>query len=334
MRTRARSSFWIALAVASSLSQPAAAVAIDWVTIGDPGNACDTQPQGCFGSVAGEYQISKFEVTVAQYTEFLNAVAASDPNGLYNTDMGDTQNGSITRSGSDGSYTYAPKTMDREDAPANYVSFWDALRFANWLHNGQPVGAQDDTTTEDGAYTITLAGVIANSIARNAGATVFLPSEDEWYKAAYHDAVSASYFDYPAGSDTQTVCAAPGAAANTANCGNVIGDLTVVGSYPGSPSPSGTFDQGGNVAEWNEAILGGGANRGIRGGDLFFTAAELGASLVREAAPSFEFDPLGFRVASVIPEPGTGVLVMSGLMALSRRRGRTGRRGQSPVPSV
>jgi formylglycine-generating enzyme required for sulfatase activity len=155
--------------------------------------------------------------------------------------------------------------------PVNYVSFYDALRFANWLHNGQPTGAQDGTTTEDGAYDMSL----GSSVVRKAGARAFLTSEDEWYKAAYY-AGSDNYFDYPAGSDTETTCATPGATANTANCNSAVGDLTDAGSYTGSASPSGTFDQGGNVWEWNEALAG--SSRGLRGGSFYGGPFDLAAS--------------------------------------------------------
>jgi len=194
-----------------------AVVTIDWVGVGNPGNACDTQSQGCFGAVGYYYRISKYETTNAEYAEFLNAVAATDTYALYNTSMG-TGHGGITRSGSSGSYSYSA-IAGREDKPVNYVSFYDALRFANWLHNGQPTGAQDDSTTEDGAYDMSL----GSSVVRKAGAQVFLTSEDEWYKAAYYDALSASYFDYPARSDTETTCAVPGATGNTANCARAEG---------------------------------------------------------------------------------------------------------------
>jgi hypothetical protein len=70
-----------------------AEVTMDWLTIDDPGNACDTQSEGCFGAVAYSYRISKYEVTNAQHTEFLNAVSADDTNGLYNTDMGRSSQG-------------------------------------------------------------------------------------------------------------------------------------------------------------------------------------------------------------------------------------------------
>ena len=60
------------------------------VTVGNPGNAPDTRYNAIsVGSVGYAYQIGKYEVTAGQYTEFLNAVAKADPNGLYNTAMGD-----------------------------------------------------------------------------------------------------------------------------------------------------------------------------------------------------------------------------------------------------
>jgi len=287
-----------------------AEVTIDWVTVDDPGNTCDVQLQGCFGAVSYEYRISKHEVTNAEYAELLNAVAATDTSSLYSTSMGSGVGG-ITRSGSSGSYTYSA-IAGREDMPVNYVSFYNSLRFANWLHNGQPTGAQDSTTTEDGAYDISL----GSSVVRKAGAYVFLTSEDEWYKAAYH-AGSGTYYDYPAGSDTRTTCALAGATANTANCGMVEGDLTDAGSYTGSASPNGTFDQGGNVWEWNEAI--GGSVRGLRGGGFSNGPGTLAASYRYGISPTDEYSNVGFRVASpaAAPVPSlspTGVALMGGLV--------------------
>ena len=141
-------------------------VTFDWATVGDPGNACDPHGTGrCFGAVGYAYRIAKHEVTDAQYAAFLNAKAASDPLGLYNPDMATW--GGITRSGSAGSYTYSA-IPGRENAPVVLVSYFDALRFTNWLHNGQ-----GDGDTETGAYTL-LGGTPTPSnslVARNAGAT-------------------------------------------------------------------------------------------------------------------------------------------------------------------
>jgi hypothetical protein len=160
----------LALAVLLFAFPAHAVVNIEWVTVGDPSwladlrtNFCGAnENKGC-GAVFYEYKISKYETTNAQYTEFLNAVAATDTNALYDTRMGDEFSpnfGGITQSGSAGSYSYSA-IAGREDMPVNHVSFYDSLRFANWLHNGQPTGAQDNTTTEDGAYTLTPAGIAA-----------------------------------------------------------------------------------------------------------------------------------------------------------------------------
>jgi formylglycine-generating enzyme required for sulfatase activity len=322
----------------------AQAVDIEWVTVGDPGNAADTEVMTCcdlcinttgYGSVDYVYQISKYEITNAQYAEFLNTVAATDPVGLYNPYMawGPPYYGSgITRSGSSGSYTYSV-VAGREDMPVNWVSALDAVRFTNWLHNGQPTGTLGSTTTEDGAYTISSDPLVGP---RNEGATIVLPTEDEWYKAAYYDTALGIYYDYPAGSDTQTTCALPGATANTANCGNpvpAVNDLTDVGSYTGSASPNGTFDQGGNVFEWNELVDP--SSCGLRAGSLFSQPSDLAVwSSYRVASWSFEEATVGIRVARLVsasPVPSlspAGIALLGGLVfaiavsgfAVQRRR--------------
>jgi formylglycine-generating enzyme required for sulfatase activity len=100
-----------------------------------------------------------------------------------------------------------------------------------------------------------------------------------------------------------------------------LGDLTIKGSYTGSASPYSTFDQGGNVFEWNEAIVSG-SFRSVRGGSFNFGAISLAASTQSITIPALESNGVGFRVAS-IPEPGTGLLVMTGLLGLAWRRKRS-----------
>src|ERR1700741_4624426 len=115
----------LSLFVASSGS----AVTMDWTPIGNPGNACDPQSEECFGAVGYAYSIGTYEVTNAQYAEFLNAKASSDPYLLWNSYMEmPGQLGGISRSGSPGSYSYSA-IAGRENMPVNYVSFYDTLRF-------------------------------------------------------------------------------------------------------------------------------------------------------------------------------------------------------------
>ncbi len=306
------------LALSAALFSPLSlqAVTIETVLIGNPGNVADVQPQGLFGSVTSTYRIGVTEVTNAQYSEFLNAVADTDPYELYHTSMGGTSQGGITRNGSSGSFTYAVKpdvlvedpggdyTYTYADKPVAYVSWYDAVRFANWLHNGQGSGA-----TETGAYTISggmPTPTNADSITRASGAIWFLPTEDEWYKAAYFDGDSSVYYDYPTGSDAIPDNNLP--SADTGNSANFFdGDTTTgnfdyphtgAGAYTLSESPYDTFDQGGNVWEWNEALVSAGM-RGRRGGAWDSDATTLDASNRDNLAASFHRHSVGFRVASI-----------------------------------
>ncbi len=321
----------LALLAALGPTVPGQAVTMDWVLIGNPGNAADNEvmidpsPEGNgttgYGSVAYAYSISKYEISNTQYTEFLNAVAVTDSNGLYGGGSG-----GIIQSGVDGSYTYSI-LPGLENRPVEAVSFWDAARFANWIQNGQPTGMQDNSTTEDGAYTLTAGGIAANSVTRNAGATIFLPGEDEWYKAAYFN--GTTWFDYPAGTDMQTSCVAPaGDTGNSANCNGAVGSPTDVGAYGLSESPYGTFDQGGNVFEWTDTIHQdpSGLYRVKRGGswenNIFGTPGNLSAAVRYGVLANFQAPSgTGFRL-TFVPEPGTGLLVMGGVLLLAAWRRR------------
>ncbi len=190
------------------------------------------------GSVGYTYAMGTYEITAGEYTEFLNAVADSDPYGLYDQRM-DVQwdiaqhpnwfwtgkGANILRSGSPGSYTYSVAD-DWAHRPVNYVDYGDAARYCNWLHNGKPTGVQDATTTEDGSYDMSATHpyygphgeqlpehvsaefyAFNDSLAgltRRPGATYVIPHADEWYKAAHHknDGVTANYWLYPTSSDT------------------------------------------------------------------------------------------------------------------------------------
>src|SRR5262245_30637411 len=337
-RSRIASRAWISACVlVGLLVRHAMAVNIEMVPVGNPGNAADTRYNSIsVGSVGYNYQIGKYEITAGQYSEFLNAVAKADPNGLYNTEMGDVfgtyPGANIQQTGSSGNFSYNV-AADWADRPVNFVSFWDAARFANWLHNGQPTGPQGPATTEGGAYhnvgDQTLFG-------RNPGAKYFIPTENEWYKAAYHEkaaGLAASYFDYPTGTNSVpgvdiNEVTDPG---NNANYLRTDGDgpyggiggpyyRTVVGEFELSDSPYGTFDQGGNVSEWNETAATS-SWRGVRGGSFgyngFLYQFALRASAGNGAfAPYEEYSYLGFRVASV-PEPAAWILALLGAVGLA-----------------
>jgi formylglycine-generating enzyme required for sulfatase activity len=190
------------------------------------------------------------------------------------------------------------------------------------MNNGQ-----GDGDTEAGSYTL-LGGTPtpsnASIIVRNAGATIVVPNEDEWYKPAYYDAVSQAYFDFPVAADA-VVCSLPTGTPGRANYGNVVADLTGAGSYTGA-SPYGTFDQGGNVSEWLEVNLCAGCSSpssfwGHRGGSYDLAAATLAASYRSGADGSTEVAGIGFRVAR-LPEPntGTGLLVVVSALGLAEWR--------------
>ncbi len=104
---------------------------------------------------------------------------------------------------------------------------------------------------------------------------------------------------------------------------NTIGSpyyRTEVGAHENSVSPYDTFDMGGNVWEWNEALIG--SNRGIRGGSYVSYDIGLRSSSRSSIDPDDEYYGVGFRVASV-PEPATLSLLGLGSLALIRRKRRT-----------
>ena len=253
------------------------------------------------------YNIGTYEVTNAQYVDFLNAKGASNTNGIYNSDMGHTGGtynyGNINQSGSSGSYTYSVNST-YANQPVVGVTWFDAARFSNWLGNGQGSGSM-----ETGAYTLNNA--TSGIINVNPGAAVYIPSENEWYKAAYYNGANSTYSLYPNGQNTITQADANYYPAATG----------LVNVNYGKASFSGTFGQGGNAWEWNDAVISG-LYRGLRGGSWAVDDGIGPASSGRGSLPpSVEGYGVGFRVASV-PEPTTVMLTIlaSGVLVTCRKR--------------
>jgi sulfatase modifying factor 1 len=325
-------------------SMPTArAVTVDMVAVGNRGNAHDTTG---FGGVPYEYRIGMHEITIGQYAAFLNAVAATDTYGLYHAGMGtDLKVAGISRLGSPGDYTYSVmwNSGPATNRPITYVSWFDAARFANWMHNGQPSGSQVVATTETGAYTLNGA-TTGIAVARNSSAQFFIPNENEWYKAAYYDPTLNSgfggYHSYATRSNTAPGNAI-GPAANQANYFTGVYSvsqtaelanrnyLTDVGAFANSSSYYGTFDQSGNAWEWNDIDGLPFTSRGLRGGLWRADATHLTTTARFSNSSSAENYDYGFRLASpvAVPEPGTWVIGLTGVGcvgwgAIRRRRGK------------
>ena len=322
--------FFLVMLAALGLSASLSATLIDFVKVEDPGNADDTLPGSPYGGVGYSFLISKYEISNAQYAEFLNAVAKTDTYNLYRTDMGTGARGGITRSGSPGSYSYTTKA-NFDNKPVNFVSVFDALRFVNWLHNGQPTGLQTASTTEDGAYTFSGATTVGG---RNSGARYWLPSEDEWYKAAYYDPTkTGGYWYYPTQSDTQPIVALANSVGDITNSGPNVANFnfgvdwnsqdgmpSTIGTA-GSTSYYGTFDQAGNVREWTDSTSGSSwISRGGSWGDSSGTFKDSRNVSQTIQAGTTEPNILGFRVAAAIPEPSTVFLLTGGALTLVAAR--------------
>jgi hypothetical protein len=166
----------------------------NFVYVGNAGNAANRDG---YGRVNYTYYIGKYEVTNSEYCEFLNAIAKTDtyrvfPTGIPNSSTDPIRG--IARSGIIGNYSYYTKP-NMANKPANYINWFSAARYCNWLHNNKPSGIQNNNTTESGAYIL---NGLNDAVDRSNNAKYYIPTENEWYKAAYYrgGSTSAGYWAF------------------------------------------------------------------------------------------------------------------------------------------
>ena len=282
------------------------AFSIDFVEIGNPGNAADTtgSPNPA-GAVAYAYNIGMYEVS----RDMITKANAAGSLGITLNDISSFGGNGVNR-------------------PATGVSWNEAARFVNWLNTSKGYQAAYNFTTSGVNDNITLwaAGQYSGSNQfRHKDAYYFLPSMDEWYKAAY-GSPSGTWYNYATGSDIAPSMVASGTSGVVYNQSFASSNSPANITNAGGLSPYGTMAQNGNVWEWNESAFDGSnnsasENRELRGGSWIGGSNNLVSSNRLSISLTTENSYYGFRVASV-PEPSSGLLVLLGLGAVLRGRRR------------
>jgi formylglycine-generating enzyme required for sulfatase activity len=289
---------------------------MEFVTIGNPNNTADTTgTPNPAGRVTYTYDIGKFEVSRDMITKF----NASQSLQISLEDM--------TSFGGNGA-----------NKPATGISWNEAAHFVNWLNTSTGNQAAYKFAPGSGAndnislWTSGDAGYDVNNKYRNSLAKYFLPSYNEWYKAAYYNRTNSTYYNFANGSDTAPGAEASGTADNTAVYSQTVAQGPADVNLAGGLSPYGVMGLGGNVWEWEEssgdlANSSGSSSRGIRGGHWSDSSSDLSSSARYNSVPSVENYNFGFRVASLsssaaaVPEPSMMVIgTLFGLGGLVAKR--------------
>ena len=261
----------------------------EFVTIRDAGNAVDApqEPQNVgYGDVSYVYQIGRYTISEGDIATY-NAAPVNSTRQI---------------------------TLDNRgtDKPAT-ISWNEAARYINWLNireGFQPAykfdtgGVNDNISLWAVADSWTAGG---ENRYRHKYTTYFLPSENEWYKAAYYDSQADVYYTYATGSDTLPTPTAGSTITGEAVYAQPGGQGPADVNNAGGLSPYGTMGQGGNVYEWIESALFStlqGTNdpateaRGVRGGS--WVSDPPNQSNFRSGNnPDSEIFSNGFRVAKV-----------------------------------
>lgn len=310
--------------VATASSALAGPFDIAFKPVLNPGNAA--QPQSGLGAVAYNFQIAANETTNSEYAYFLNNSAAgkSNTNAVWNSTM-NSRNGGIIQSGTAGNFTYSVKS-GFENRPVVGTTWFNAARFVNWYVNGGTAAS----STETGSYTLNNAtsGAIAS---RNAGAKIWLPSADEWTKAAFYDATTTSYKLYPTNSsatptatqNTNLAVQPNVATPNTADFAQsaVNGTTMPIGSYVNTTSTYGAFDMLGNTKELTDTpystnrVYSMGASWATPAASLNVFASDYATPYDNAVVSDIITQQVGFRVAAV-PEPSNVIAAAMGLGGL------------------
>lgn len=269
---------------------------IDFITISG-----STNPASGYGIVDNDYRMGTYEITNEQWDKFKVAY------------------GTVTGSLSSAYKKESNTSWMGSDGPSNYISWYEAAQFVNWLNtsSGHHVAYKFTGTQGTSNYTFSTWDSSnawgGTNLYRHKDAYYFLPTYSEWTKAAYWN-----------GTELQTFATID----NSIPIEGVDSNYDYVLGRPwkasdGSEELNGTFNMMGNLVEWVEDPPGNyyvptGMGK-INGGSYRDDIDELKSLYMVSTVPWSEYSNVGFRVASV-PEPTTIALLALGGLVLRKRK--------------